>query len=84
MKEIKLILLHLFINLFQVDFMKSFGYLGKSAINNSDSLYSADAIENALKEVQLYGGIPQTGIIDNKTIEVSHCRVFFCIEFIFS
>lgn len=51
--------------------MRKFGYLEKSTIQNSESLYRADAIENALKEVQLFGGIPQTGILDNKTLEVS-------------
>ncbi|XP_075220209.1 stromelysin-2-like [Lycorma delicatula] len=53
-----------------IGFMKQFGYLENTSLEDSESLYSGDDIKNALKEVQLYGGIPQTGILDNTTIEL--------------
>ncbi|XP_059617063.1 matrix metalloproteinase-14-like isoform X2 [Phlebotomus argentipes] len=50
-------------------FMRRFGYLDA---NPSDSLalYSEDAVIDAIKMVQKYGGIPQTGAVDDRTIKL--------------
>lgn len=51
--------------------MKQFGYL-EQGTNDSDALYSEEAVVDAIKEVQRFGAIPQTGVIDNVTLNVSH------------
>jgi hypothetical protein len=53
----------------QLQFLQDFGYLEKS---NGDvaNFYSGDAVVSAIKEMQKYGAIPQTGALDNATIQV--------------
>jgi hypothetical protein len=50
--------------------MRNFGYLEKNP-TNSEALYSEEAIIVAIKEVQKFGAIPQTGYLDTKTLQVS-------------
>ncbi|KAF5307663.1 hypothetical protein FQR65_LT06718 [Abscondita terminalis] len=48
------------------DFMKRYGYLEDTP--NSEALYTEDAIRDVIKNVQKFGGIAETGIIDNATL----------------
>ena len=50
--------------------MKQFGYLPQGD-NESDFIFSADTLSSKIKLVQKFGRIPQTGEIDEATIEVS-------------
>ncbi|XP_064098795.1 matrix metalloproteinase-17-like isoform X1 [Macrobrachium nipponense] len=50
-------------------FMEKFGYIPKSG-NESDFVFSADAFQKAVMRMQKFGSIPQTGVIDNATIEL--------------
>lgn len=56
----------------QLEFMQRFGYLtaGEDP-SNIGALYSESAVSDALRNVQLFGGLPQTGILDEETSQVS-------------
>lgn len=58
--------------------MKQFGYL-EQGTNDSDALYSEEAVVDAIKTVQRFGAIPETGFIDNATLQVSF--FLFCFFF---
>lgn len=49
--------------------MQTYGYLPRSSIN-SESLYHEDAISAAIKNVQKFGAIEQTGVLDANTLKV--------------
>lgn len=49
--------------------MKEYGYLAKG-LPNAEAIYREEAISEAIKTVQKFGAIPQTGKIDNATINV--------------
>jgi hypothetical protein len=49
--------------------MRQFGYL-EGGTPDSEALYSEEAIIEAIKNVQKFGDIPQTGKLDNATLEV--------------
>lgn len=57
------------INLPKIDFMRRFGYLDKTT-SKSEALYHEDAIINAIKNVQKYGALNETGVLDNDTLKV--------------
>ncbi|XP_036319533.1 matrix metalloproteinase-2-like [Rhagoletis pomonella] len=50
-------------------FMRRFGYLEPNP-SDSESLYHESAIVEAIKNVQKYGGLNQTGKLDNETLEL--------------
>ncbi|XP_055684076.1 72 kDa type IV collagenase-like [Lutzomyia longipalpis] len=50
-------------------FMRRFGYLDANP-SDSEALYSEDAVIDAIKMLQKYGGIPQTGAVDDKTLKL--------------
>lgn len=50
--------------------MQRFGYL-EAGDGESDALYSEEGISEAIKTLQRFGNIEQTGIIDNSTLQVS-------------
>lgn len=54
--------------------MQTFGYLEKQSTGTSgpeaDALYKEDAIVEAIRKVQMYGALPETGVLDNKTLEL--------------
>ena len=52
--------------------MRRFGYL-EPAGSDAESLYHESAIVEALRQIQKYGAINQTGMLDNETLEVSNC-----------
>ncbi|XP_069673369.1 matrix metalloproteinase-25-like [Periplaneta americana] len=52
-----------------IKFMRQFGYLEQGPAD-SEALYSEAAIVDAIKTVQKFGDIPQTGKLDNATLEL--------------
>jgi len=52
--------------------MQKFGYLDQ---DGPQALTAKDELVTALKLVQKFGGLEQTGIIDNDTLKV--CTLFF-------
>ncbi|RZF40485.1 hypothetical protein LSTR_LSTR000364 [Laodelphax striatellus] len=52
-----------------VDFMKKFGYL-RSDSDGPQALIDPNSMSDALKNVQSFGGIPETGILDEATIKL--------------
>ncbi|XP_046744993.1 matrix metalloproteinase-2-like isoform X1 [Diprion similis] len=49
--------------------MKNFGYLPKGS-PRAEAQYSQDSMVDALKTVQKFGNIPQTGVFDNNTLQL--------------
>lgn len=49
--------------------MQRFGYLEKGD-GQSDALYSEEGVANAIKTMQKFGNIEQTGVIDEPTLKV--------------
>lgn len=58
-------------NLLKLDFMRKFGYLDSSSTTTSETLYHEEAITAAIKNMQRYGALNETGILDNATLKVS-------------
>lgn len=50
--------------------MRQYGYL-QQGTPDSEALYNEEAIIEAIKTVQKYGDIPQTGKLDNATLQVN-------------
>ncbi|KAG7157008.1 matrix metalloproteinase-17-like [Homarus americanus] len=50
-----------------VKFMQQFGYVPKGD-NDTDFLFTSQSLEEAIKRMQRFGNIPQTGLIDNATL----------------
>lgn len=48
--------------------MRRFGYLESSSSSASEALYHEDAVIAAIKNVQKYGALNETGILDNETL----------------
>lgn len=60
--------------LLQFEFMQRFGYLDTSGASGSltiAALHSELAVQDALKNVQKFGAIPETGVLDEATVGVS-------------
>ncbi|XP_053692504.1 matrix metalloproteinase-2-like [Sabethes cyaneus] len=54
---------------YMFDFMRRYGYLEKGP-NQAEALYSEEAVIMAIKNVQRYGALPETGQIDAQTIKL--------------
>lgn len=54
----------------QLEYMQRFGYLDEGPADVG-ALYSESAVSDALKTVQKFGALPQTGVLDGETIKVS-------------
>ncbi|XP_049287319.1 matrix metalloproteinase-2-like [Anopheles funestus] len=52
-----------------IDFMRRFGYLEKGP-SQAEALYSGDAIVDAIKHVQKFGALTETGVLDQATIKL--------------
>ena len=50
--------------------MKQFGYLAEG-VPNSEALHTEEAIQAAVRQMQMYGNLPPSGIINAATIDVS-------------
>lgn len=57
---------------FQLRFMRRFGYLDQNP-DDSEALYHETAIVEAIKNVQKFGALNQTGKLDQTTLDVSIC-----------
>lgn len=55
----------------QLEFMQKFGYLDQTA--GPQAISTGDTLIAALKLVQEFGGLEQTGKLDNATLKV--CRL---------
>lgn len=52
--------------------MRKFGYLDSSSMpSTSETLYHAEAIIAAVKNMQRYGALNETGVLDSATLKVS-------------
>lgn len=60
--------------LLKIDFMRKFGYLDKGT-SKTESLYHEDAIVSAIKNMQKYGALNESGILDNETLKVCWCSI---------
>lgn len=49
--------------------MKHYGYLPPDT-DTSAALYSEEGLYSVIKEIQRFGAIPQTGVLDNATLHV--------------
>lgn len=58
-------------NLLKLNFMRKFGYLDSSSTTTSETLYHEDAITAGIRNMQKYGGLNETGILDSATLKVS-------------
>ena len=52
--------------------MRKFGYLEQTS-STSEALYHEDAVIDAIKNVQKFGALKETGVLDNDTLKVSDC-----------
>nr|XP_045588154.1 matrix metalloproteinase-17-like [Procambarus clarkii] len=52
-----------------IKFMEQFGYVQKSD-NVSGALYTEQSLEEYIMKLQKFGNIPQTGVVDNATLEL--------------
>lgn len=50
-------------------FLRHYGYLDP-APGNSEALYSEDAVIDAIKVMQQFGGLPKTGELDDGTLQL--------------
>lgn len=53
-----------------LEFMKKFGYVENKGDNDTDFVFTPQALEEALLRVQEFGGIPQTGELDEATVKL--------------
>lgn len=51
--------------------MRKFGYLDSSSTTTSETLYHEEAVTSAVKKMQMYGALNETGVLDNATLKVS-------------
>lgn len=51
-----------------VKFMKQYGYI--EAGPNTEFLYTEEGFTAAIREMQKFGGLPETGVMDNATLEL--------------
>ncbi|CAG9819280.1 unnamed protein product [Phaedon cochleariae] len=56
-----------------LDFMKRYGYV-QDDDGESEALYSESGISNIIKNIQKFGAIEQTGVIDNATLKLMSSR----------
>ena len=49
--------------------MQKYGYLTSSS-PNSEALHTEESVIDAIMQMQLFGGLQQTGILDEETLKV--------------
>ena len=54
---------------FQLDFLKKYGYL-QSGTSNSEALHTEASITEAIKQMQLFGGLQPSGEMNEDTLKV--------------
>lgn len=55
----------------KMNFMRKFGYLESSYATTSETLYHEETVIAAIKNMQKYGGLNESGVLDNATLKVS-------------
>lgn len=58
-------------------FLQKFGYLEGRQDSNSEALFREEAVVNAIKTMQSFGGLSPTGKMDNDTLQVNLCLPLF-------
>jgi hypothetical protein len=58
-------------------FLQKFGYLEGREDSNSEALYREEAVIDAIRTMQSFGGISPTGKMDNETLQVNFFLFFF-------
>lgn len=61
---------NIIIYLIKLAFMRQFGYIGNVVGGNSESLVRDDYLIEAIRQVQRFGALNETGIIDPDTLNV--------------
>lgn len=65
--------------------MRKFGYLDPSSMaTTSETLYHEEAIITAVKNMQKYGALNETGVLDNATLKVSDASFTTYMTFVYS
>lgn len=59
-----------------MNFMRKFGYLEASSSSTTETLYHEETIIAAIKNMQKFGALNETGVLDNATLKVSE-RVIY-------
>lgn len=54
----------------KLTFMRKFGYLVPNS-ELTETLYDDDTFVSAIKNMQKYGGLNETGVLDRRTLKVS-------------
>lgn len=54
-----------------MNFMRKFGYLEASSSSTTETLYHEETIIAAIKNMQKFGALNETGVLDNATLKVS-------------
>ncbi len=52
-------------------FLQKFGYLEGRQDSNSEALYREEAVIDAIRTMQSFGGLSPTGRMDNDTLQVN-------------
>lgn len=50
--------------------MKQYGYI-ETGPGDAEALYTEEGLSEKIKTLQRFGGLPETGVIDNATVAVS-------------
>lgn len=53
--------------------MKRFGYIN-SGPNTADALYTVEGFKQAVQQMQRFGGLPETGELDEATLNLTKAR----------
>lgn len=69
-----------FFSHFKLTFMRRFGYLAPNSVL-TETIYDDVTFVSAIKNMQKYGGLNETGVLDRRTLKVSdqlRIEVNFC------
>ena len=56
-------------SMFQLGFMKKFGYLA-AGDTNSEALHTEESITAAVRQMQVFGGLQPSGVLDEATLKL--------------
>lgn len=58
----------------QLSFMKQYGYIDEG-LEDAEALYTETGLKEVIRKIQNFGAIPETGILDEATVEVHFFNV---------
>ena len=64
-------------------FLQRFGYLEGQSTNNSEALLREEAVIDAVRTMQRFGGLSPTGSIDNDTLLVIQIWILLYYHFLY-